>query len=114
MVYSKRNGYYNPVIKKLEQAKRNLCPFCGNTKSTLRGNTGRRFVNGLDHPIEQHRWYVQCNKCKAKGGIASGKVNLYENGEPIAPESRKNYPDWQTTDADLARKALDLWNRRTT
>ena len=55
------------------------CPFCGNAKIQMKKKKGRTFVNGLDEPIEQHKWYAQCTKCRARGSIASGKVNLYDN-----------------------------------
>lgn len=72
---------------------------------------GRKFINGLDHPIEQHRWYVQCCKCKARGSVASGKVNLYENYF-ISQDTRNKFPEWQTTDDEIKRIAVMLWNVR--
>ena len=72
---------------------------------------GNKYVNGLDHPIEQHKWYVQCTKCKARGSIASGKVNLYENYF-ISQETRNHFPPWQKTDDEIKREAIDLWNDR--
>ena len=87
------------------------CPFCGWHKSRLQMKKGRKFINGLDHPIEEHKWYIQCIKCKARGPIASGKVNLYEN-HFITTEQREKFPDWQTTDEELMSKAVKLWNRR--
>ena len=89
------------------------CPFCGEDSTRLKKAIGRRFVNGLDEPIEQHKWYVQCQKCKARGSIASGKVNLYDNFA-ITPEKRKKFPSWQTTDNELMRLAIRLWNIRCT
>ena len=88
-----------------------VCPFCGSNKVRGVKRNGRTFVNGLDQPIEQHIWYIQCTKCKARGSIASGKVNLYEN-VMVSEERRKEFPSWQTTDSELFREAASLWNTR--
>ena len=83
------------------------CPFCGYEKPGLMMCKGRKFVNGLDQPIEQHKWYVQCPKCKARGSVSSGKVNLWphiNNDLPI--------PGWQTTDDQIKSIAVKLWNYR--
>ena len=96
-------------MPKLEHIK--PCPFRNNETLMITGRKGRRFVNGLDHPIEHHKWYVQCGKCKARGSLASGKVNLYEN-YCITPEQRAKFPEWQTTDNELRDKAIRLWNER--
>lgn len=90
--------------------KRKLCPFCGWPGTSLIRSNGRKFINGLDHPIHEHKWYVRCNKCNARGPIASGKVNLYENNF-ITPEQRAKFPEWQTTDDELIDKAVSAWNR---
>ena len=89
----------------MEELKR--CPFCGHDKPIIKMCKGRKFANGLDHPIEQHKWYVQCPKCKSRGSIASGKVNLFENLYP-----RLTRPIWQTTDDEIKSIAIKLWNYR--
>ena len=89
----------------MEELKR--CPFCGNENPALKMCKGRKFINGLDQPIEQHKWYVQCQKCKARGSVASGKVNLWENLNHDLPR-----PIWQTTDDEIKRIAVKLWNYR--
>ena len=93
--------------------KPNRCPFCKGTRVLLQMKKGRKFINGLDHPIEEHKWYAYCTRCKARGPIASGKVNLYEN-YVITPETRAHFPRWQRTDNELRAEAMELWNRRPT
>lgn len=83
------------------------CPFCGNENPTIKMCKGRKFVNGLDQPIEQHKWYVQCTKCKSRGSVASGKVNLWEN---LNRDFKR--PIWQTTDDEIKSIAIKLWNYR--
>ena len=83
------------------------CPFCGYEKPITMMRKGRKFVNGLDHIIEQHKWYVQCPRCKARGSVASGKVN------PSAWWYRDiAKPVWQTTDGEIKSIAVKLWNVR--
>ena len=89
------------------------CPFCGSTKIRMEKKKGRTFVNGLDQPVEQHKWYAQFTRCKARGSIASGKVNLYYN-YAISQETRDKFPEWQTTDDEIRRIAVVLWNVRMT
>ena len=83
------------------------CPFCGNENPVLKKCKGRKFINGLDQPIEQHKWYVQCQNCKARGSVASGKVNLWEHLNYDLPR-----PIWQTTDDQIKSVAVKLWNYR--
>ena len=89
----------------MEELKR--CPFCGNENPTLKMRKGRKFINGLDQPIEQHKWYARCPKCKARGSVASGKVNLWEN---LNHDLQR--PIWQTTDDEIKMVAVKLWNYR--
>ena len=93
------------------EIKAKPCPFCGSGRIRTDHKTGRKFINGLDHPVEQHKWYAQCTKCKARGAVASGKVNLTENYF-ISQATRDRFPEWQTTDNELHRKAIELWNNR--
>ena len=87
-----------------------ICPFCGGKRTRPAMRKGRTFINGLDETIEQHKWYIQCCKCKARGPIASGKVNLYEN-KLVSEERRKKFPTWQTTDRELKEAAMNKWNQ---
>ena len=89
----------------MEELKR--CPFCGNVNPALKMCKGRKFLNGLDQPIEQHKWYVQCPKCKARGSVSSGKVNLLSDLNRDLP-----IPRWQTTDDQIKSIAVKLWNYR--
>ena len=89
----------------MEELKR--CPFCGYEKPGLTMRKGRKFVNGLDHPIEQHKWYAYCPRCKARGSVASGKVNLLARLYQDLPT-----PVWQTTDEEIKSIAIKLWNYR--
>ena len=95
-------------LKKIEEMdKLKPCPFCGNENPTIKMCKGRKFVNGLDQPIEQHKWYVWCPKCKSRGSVASGKVNLLGDLNYYLPR-----PIWQTTDKEIKNIAIKLWNYR--
>lgn len=93
------------------KGKAKPCPFCGNERVVAQLKTGRNYINGLDQPIQQHKCYIQCTKCKARGALASGKVNLTEN-YCVSVSAREKFPTWQTTDNELKEKALILWNER--
>lgn len=89
----------------MEKLKR--CPFCGYENPKTKMCKGRKYVNGLDQPIEQHKWYVQCPKCKSRGSVASGKVNLLAAWNQNLPK-----PIWQTDDDVIESIAIRLWNYR--
>ena len=95
------------ALSEVNMERLKQCPFCGYEKPGLMMCKGRKFVNGLDQPIEQHKWYVQCPKCKARGSVASGKVNLWSDLNKDLP-----IPGWQTTDDQIKSIAVKLWNYR--
>ena len=83
------------------------CPFCGSEslkavkKSALAGWTG------LEDRVERHTFYVRYNLCYARGGTASGKVIMSGRGR-----YEDGLPEWATTDEELMKKAVELWNGR--
>ena len=83
------------------------CPYCGYKTPKIMMRKGRKFVNGLNHPVEQHKWYVQCPKCKARGPISSGKVNLMRNLYHDVPR-----PEWEKEDNTIKDIAICMWNYR--
>lgn len=74
------------------------CPFCGSTSLKLEHKH-----NGTHYWTDTHRWTethsatVRCNKCHARGGTASVKVEAVKRG---------------CIDEETKRRAIDAWNRR--
>ena len=67
------------------------CPFCGSTSLKVESkHNGRLYYTGT------HSATVRCNKCHARGGTASCKV---EKGKHRA-------------DGDTEKRAIEAWNRR--
>lgn len=67
------------------------CPFCGSTSLKIESKH-----NGSHYWIGTHSATVRCNKCHARGGTASCKV---EKGKYSA-------------DSETEMKAIEAWNRR--
>ena len=67
------------------------CPFCGGTSLKIESKH-----NGTHYWTGTHSATVRCNKCHARGGTASCKV---ERGLHGADEITK-------------QKAIEAWNRR--
>ena len=68
------------------------CPFCGSTSLKLEHKH-----NGTHYWTGTHSATVRCNKCHARGGTASVKVEAVERG---------------CVDEETKRRAIDAWNRR--
>ena len=68
------------------------CPFCGSTSLKLESKH-----NGTHYYTGTHSATVRCNKCHARGGTASVKVEVVKRGR---------------IDEETKRKAIDAWNRR--
>lgn len=82
------------------------CPFCGGTKLKIEKKSTLAGFNGLDERVERHTFSVRCNICKARGGAVGGRVvHHYRHEESLRA-------DWETTDEDLERLAIEVWNRR--
>ena len=88
------------------------CPFCGSKSVSTVTNSKVCGENGLGQRVWQTRWYVRCNKCSARGSIASGKVIPLREHLCFPCGDESNLPEWQTTDKELRIKAIELWNRR--
>lgn len=86
------------------------CPFCNSEKTKLIKTSTLYGFNGLDVRIEQHKFYVRCNKCFARGSIASGKV-ITKIPSAIL-ELSLALPEWATTDEALKAEAVAKWNTR--
>lgn len=84
------------------------CPFCGSEKTKLIKNSTLYGFNGLDERIEQHKFYVRCNKCFARGGTASGKVITRLSSTTLGLSLA--LPEWATTDEALKAEAVAKWN----
>ena len=67
------------------------CPFCGGTSLKIESKH-----NGTHYYTGTHSATVRCNKCHARGGTASCKV---EKGKYNADEETK-------------QRAIEAWNRR--
>ena len=85
------------------------CPFCGNVKLKIDRKSKFAGCNGLDERVEQHTYSVRCNVCHARGGAVGGKIVF---GSSIFGIDT-SLPSWATTDAELKKKAIEAWNRRT-
>ena len=111
------------------------CAHCGWPKSRLMHKTQYRLSKhgyvayewvpdtgfGGDYEREvyvldfRHRFYVRCNKCGARGGIAS--TDWYVTTEEEAEEWSRLQPtlghEWDSDFAKDARdRAIEAWNRR--
>ena len=96
------------------------CPFCGwaGVKIQKRGR-GYRWLSSLvsEIRVDKTSYYVVCNRCKARGGVATGQIITYkrsfgDNNPFEEPAEDIPSPDWTTTEDELERKAIEAWNRR--
>ena len=79
------------------------CPFCGSDSVKL-GVRCRPYIEFSTAKYLQVSWYVRCNKCHARGPLASGRqVTALFSGE---------MPKWHTDDKELKERAVDAWNSR--
>ena len=96
------------------------CPFCGWAGAkTHKKFKGYRWMESLvaEIRVDKMSYYVSCNRCKARGGVVTGRVvthkRSFKSFDPIGnqPESIP-VPDWATTTDELEQKAVESWNRR--
>ena len=97
------------------------CPFCGCPSVKLQSRErGYYWKESLvaEVRIERASYYGVCNRCHARGGVASGRfvgyVRTYDFIEPFneARHIEVPLPDWVTTRDEVKRRAIELWNRR--
>lgn len=82
------------------------CPFCGSTKLKIESKSVFAGSNGLGQRVERMTFSVRCNYCHARGSTVCGKVlSLYRF-------SITKLPEWATTDTELKKQAIAVWNRR--
>lgn len=79
------------------------CPFCGSNSVQLYGRKKWLGYNGLGDRLQRHKWSVRCNKCHARGPIASGKRFRYY---------REDMSAILKYDLDLKAEAIRKWNKR--
>lgn len=77
------------LMQKIQQLK--PCPFCGGTSLKIESKH-----NGTHYYTGTHSATVRCQKCHARGGTASCKV---EKGKYRA-------------DSETEQRAIEAWNRR--
>lgn len=96
------------------------CPFCGWAGAKIqKRERGYRWMESLvaEIRVDKTSYYVVCNRCKARGGVATGftvtHVRRFGDFDPFG-ETAENVPipDWTTTREELERQATEAWNRR--
>ena len=96
------------------------CPFCGWAGAKVHKRfRGYRWMESLvaEIRVDKMSCYVSCNRCKARGGIATGQIVTYKRSfgdHNLFGEPTKNIPipDWTTTEDEIEQKAVEAWNRR--
>ena len=81
------------------------CPFCGSESVKVEGTAKRWGENGLGQRIDRLQFCVRCNKCHARGPVASG-LHLY------ASISGDDLPEWHKGRAVLCLEAVRSWNQK--
>lgn len=84
------------------------CPFCGSTKLIINHKSRRAGYTGIDAIVDTETYSVRCTRCHARGGTASGMVL-----QSLLYVYRDNMPEWATTRETLTKKAIEVWNVRT-
>ena len=95
-------------------------PFCGWENVKIQKRERRYYW--MESPVAEIRiddaaYYAACNRCHARGGVATGKfvgcVNTFKFTDPIeGPEIDVPIPEWTTTREEVEKAAADLWNKR--
>lgn len=96
------------------------CPFCGWAGAKVHKRfKGYRWMESLvgEIRLDKMSCYVSCNRCKARGGVATGEIVVYKRSfgafDPVAePIVNIPIPRWTTTEDELEQKAVEAWNRR--
>lgn len=89
----------------MDEIKLDACPFCGSTKLKVEKKSRPFGITGLDVPVNNVSCSVRCNRCYARGPIASGRVLAYSiRGLP--------QPSWSATISELNEQAKTMWNQR--
>lgn len=108
------------MVEGVQAGKLIPCPFCGwDGVKVQKKERGYYWMGSLvaEIRIEKAAYYVVCNRCKARGGVATGKfVGYVRTYDFIGPfdEVKKEVPipEWATTRDDVKRRAVEMWNRR--
>lgn len=114
------------------QAGMKPCPYCGHKGVRVEKRFIRYYWQSADKEgtqvrVDRWRFYVRCNRCYARGGVAGGRMiggyrkerdfledimyddwnaSIFEEVEP------KPLPGWARTEDQLKELAISLWNRR--
>ena len=97
------------------------CPFCGSESSRLqKKERGYYWLESLvaEIRIEKAAYYVVCNRCHARGGVATGRfVGYVRTAQYFGPfddvKIEVPTPEGTTTRDEVKKTAVDLWNIRT-
>ena len=87
---------------KLDFLKPDRCPFCGSHSTKVVFKSRKFGENGLGDPIVILSASVRCNRCRARGPVASGKHSTVK---------REEMPSWHHTEYDLKFAAVQAWER---
>ena len=96
------------------------CPFCGwDGVKIKKKERGYYWMESLiaEIRIETAAYYVVCNRCHARGGVATGRfVGYVRTAEFLGPfdesETKVPLPEWTTTRDEVKKQAVEFWNRR--
>ncbi len=108
------------MVEGVQTGKLIPCPFCGwEGVKIQRRERGYYWMESLvaEIRIETAAYYAVCNRCKARGGVATGRfvgyvrtaefLGLFDDRKEEVP-----LPEWVTTRDEVKQRAADLWNRR--
>lgn len=108
------------MVEGVQAGKLRQCPFCAwSGVKVQKKERGYYWIESLvaEIRIEKAAYYVVCNRCKARGGVATGRFVGYvrtANFDGLFGECKQEVPlpDWVTTREAVKQRAIDMWNTR--